>query len=203
MKYPFDNPHVFSNLDTAIFSCVQYSLTRSFILVLAIAYDIYYLYKKKRFNYLEDTLILFYICNTKQQSIMKRGIRIRLRLRPRLRMIRMRISCWLAIPHEQSVATIDIPVYYRLAFPICSLKCQPDSCGYTKELRMRLRRRGCAMSLQLTQLFEKPECNGCLCRRAVEQMRAQESLTTLQVEPTRCGNASRQERLVRPPVSGS
>ena len=132
---------------------------------------------------------------------MKRGIRIRLMLRPRLRMIRMRISRWLAIPHEQSVATIDIPVYYRLAFPICSLKCQPASCEYTRELRERLRWKGCAMSLQLMQLSEKPECNGCLCRRAVEQMRAQESLTTLQVEPTRCGNANRQERPLRPPTS--
>lgn len=146
---------------------------------------------------------MIYICNTKQQSIMKRGIRIRLRLWPRLRMIRMRISRWLAVSHEQSVATIDIPVYYRLAFPICSLKCQPASCEYTRELRERLRWKGCAMSLQLMQLSEKPECNGCLCRRAVEQMRAQELRMTQQVEPTRCGNASRQERPVRSPVSES
>lgn len=147
---------------------------------------------------------MIYICNTKQQSIMKRGIRIRLMLRPRLRMIRMRISRWLAVSDSRFVL-IDQrpPIYYRLVVPIVSLLCQPASCEYTRELRERLRRRGCAMSLQLTQLSEKPECTDCLCRRAVEQMRAQELRMTQQVEPTRCGNASRQERPVRSPVSES
>lgn len=145
---------------------------------------------------------MIYICNTKQQSIMKRGIRIRLRLRPRLRMIRMRISRWLAVPDSRIVLIDPLPpIYYELVVPVVSLECQPASCEYTRELRMRLRRRGCAMSLQLMQLSEKPECNGCLCRRAVEQMRAQELQMTLQVEPTRCGNANRQEMPLRPPTS--
>lgn len=142
-----------------------------------------------------------YICNTKQQPIMKRDIRIRLRLRPRLRMIRMRISRWLAVPNEQYDATIYILGYHCLAVSICLLGRQPDSCGYTIALQKRLRWRGCAMNLQLMLLYEKPECNGSLCHRTVEQMRVQGLRTTLQVGPTRYGNANRREPLVLPPTS--
>ena len=111
--------------------------------------------------------------------------RIQLRLKPILRMLRMRVS---RIFSERSsivvVGSPKLPIRCKLVVAVPYVSCLPDSCAYTKEALMQLRKRGCELCLRLTQSAENFGCSDCRIRIEVDQMKEQESQTTLPAKST-------------------
>lgn len=125
-----------------------------------------------------------------------RSSHMQLRLKPRLRMLRMRVSRIFSEPCQfVALESPESPIYCKLVVVVPSVSCLPDSCEYTKEVLMLLRKRGCELCLQLSQHAENSGCIDCQIQIEAGRMKEQEPPPTPPAVLIQRDTASRREKI--------